>query len=97
MIKHTLELAGSIFGFLGGTVLSLEALLAVGRARSERGKKSVQEAVQNAHGVYVDDNDKVLTSAYALQLLFARRVAAAGRIGFGLITLGFLMDLIAKW
>jgi hypothetical protein len=29
--------------------------------------------------------------------LFARRVAAAGRIGFGLITLGFLMDLISKW
>ena len=97
MTRHTYELAASIFGFLGGTVLSLEALFAVRRARSERGKESVQEAVRKAQGVYVDDNDKVLTSTYALQLLFARRVAVAGRIGFGLMTLGFLMDLIAKW
>ena len=67
------------------------------RARSERGKELVREAVQKAEGIYVDDHDKVLTSAYALQLLFARRIAAAGRIGFGLITLGFLMDLISKW
>jgi hypothetical protein len=97
MDKHTYELAASIFGFLGGTVLSLDALFAVRRARSERGKESVQEAVEKAKGVYVDDQDKVLTSAYALQLLFARRVASAGRIGFGLMTLGFLMDLISKW
>lgn len=97
MTRHTYELAASIFGFLGGVVLSLEALFAVRRARSERGKESVQEAVRKARGVYVDDNDKVLTSTYALQLLFARRVAVAGRIGFGLMTLGFLMDLIAKW
>lgn len=97
MTKHTYELAASILGFLGGTVLSLEAIFAVRRARSERGKKSVQEAVRRAQGVYVDDNDRALTSTYALQLLFARRVAIAGRIGFGLMTLGFLMDLIAKW
>ena len=97
MTKHTFELAASILEFLGGTILSLDALFAVSRARSERGKELVREAVQKAQGVYVDDHDKVLTSAYALQLLFARRVAAAGRIGFGLITLGFLMDLIAKW
>ena len=95
--KHTYELAASILEFLGGTILSLDALFAVRRARSERGKELVREAVQKAEGVYVDDHDKVLTSAYALQLLFARRIAAAGRIGFGLITLGFLMDLISKW
>ena len=97
MTTHTYELAASILGFLGGATLSAEALFAVRRARSERGKESVREAVQKAQGVYVDEDDKVLTSAYALHLLFARRVAAAGRIGFGLITLGFLMDLIAKW
>ena len=97
MTTHTYELAASILGFLGGTVLSLEALFAVQRARSERGKKTVQEAVRRAQGVYVDDHDRVLTSTYALQLLFARRVAIAGRIGFGLMTLGFLLDLIAKW
>jgi len=95
--QHTYELAASIFGFLGGTVLSLEALFAVRRARSERGKEAVQEAVRKAQGVYVDDHDRVLTSAYALQLLFVRRAEVAGRIGFGLMTLGFLLDLIARW
>jgi hypothetical protein len=95
--RHTYELAASTLGFLGGAVLSLEALLAVRRARSERGKKAVQQAVRKAQGVYVDDDDRVLTSTYALQLLFARRVAIAGRIGFGLMTIGFLLDLIAKW
>ena len=59
MTRHTYELAASTFGFLGGAVLSLEALLAVRRARSERGKKSVQEAVRKAQGVYVDDHDRV--------------------------------------
>jgi len=97
MTRHTYELAASICGFLGVGILSINALFAVRRARSERGKEAVREAVQKAKGVYVDDNDQVLTSAYALQLLFARRVAAAGRIGFGLITIGFLMDLISKW
>ena len=97
MEKHTYELAASFFGFLGGAVLSLDALFAVRRARSERGKEAVQKAVEKAQGVYVDDKDKLLTSAYALQLLFARRTAVIGRIGFGLMTLGFLMDLIAKW
>lgn len=97
MTKHTFELASSICGFIGGAILSFDALFAVRRARSERGKESVREAVQKAQGVYVDDRDRVLTSAYALQLLFARRTAITGRIGFGLITLGFLMDVISKW
>ena len=49
MSKHTYELAASILGFLGGAILSLDALFAVRRARSERGKESVREAVQKAH------------------------------------------------
>jgi hypothetical protein len=97
MDKHCLELAASFFGFLGGSVLSLDALFAVRRARSERGKQAVGEAVKKAQGEYVDDQDKVLTSVYALQLLFARRSALAARIGFGLMTAGFLLDLISKW
>ena len=97
MDKHCLELAASSLGFLGGLVLSLDAIFAVRRARSERGKKAVGEAVQKAQSEYVDDHDKVLTSAYALQLLFARRSAFSARIGFGLMTLGFLLDLISKW
>src|ERR1035437_7459824 len=56
-----------------------------------------QKGVSKAKGEYVDDQDKVLTSVYALQLLFARRSALSARIGFGLMTAGFLLDLISKW
>jgi hypothetical protein len=47
-------------------------------------------------GVYMDDNHKVLTSAYAIRILEARRTALTGRFGFGFITLGFFFDLLAK-
>lgn len=97
MNNHFLELAASAFGFVGGSILAIDSLFAVRRARSERGKEAVQEAVNKARGVYVDDDDKLLTSAYALQLLFARRSAVSGRIGFGLMALGFLLDLMSKW
>ena len=113
MTKHDYELAASILGFLGGGILSLDALLAVRRARSQRGRTALQKAVENARvqlektkassgsaatspGVYMDDDHKVMTSAYAMQLLDARRTALAGRFGFGLMTLGFLCDLLAK-
>jgi hypothetical protein len=97
MDKHTLEIAASAFGFLGGAVLSLDALRAVSRARSEKGKSMVNEAIDNAKKEpHADDPDKLKASAYALQLLIARRSALAARIGFGLVTLGFLLDLISK-
>jgi hypothetical protein len=113
--KHECELAASILGFLGGGILSLDALFAVRHAHSQRGREALQKSVekaraelekatpstgrpgaQSAPGVYMDDNHKVLTSAYATQLLDARRTAWAGRWGFGLMTLGFLFDLLSK-
>src|SRR3954467_6703428 len=97
MSQHQYEMAASIFGFVGASILSLDALFAVRHARSERGKRAIQEAVKKARGTYVDDADHTIASAYALQLLFARRSAISGRIGFGLMTLGFLLDLLAKW
>jgi hypothetical protein len=96
MLKHYCELAASILGFAGGAILSLDALFAVRTAQEERGKESVREAVRKAKGVYVDDQGRPLTSAYDLRLWFARQSVWSARIGFSLVTAGFLFDLISK-
>jgi hypothetical protein len=117
MTKHECELAASILGFVGGGILSLDALFAVRQARSQRGREALQQSVekarvelekakpsaenpartaQSAPGVYMDDNHRVLTSAYAMQILDARRTALTGRFGFGFMTLGFFFDLLSK-
>ncbi len=97
MVKHYFELAASAFGFVGGGILSLDALFAVRTAKEERGKESVREAVRKAEGAYEDDQGRRLDSRYALRLWFARQSVLSARIGFSLVTAGFLLDLISKW
>ncbi len=97
MLKHYFELAASALGFVGGAILSLDALFAVRTAKEERGKESVREAVKKAEGVYEDDRGRPLDSRYALRLWFARQSVLSARIGFSLVTAGFLLDLISKW
>jgi hypothetical protein len=55
------------------------------------------DAVKKAQGEYVDDHGKMFASAYQVQLWFAQKSALWARIGFGLMTIGFLLDLISKW
>ena len=90
MPSHCLEITASALGFLGGAFLSLDALSAVTRVREEKGKEAVQHALRSA-GV------ERMTSAYALRLWFARKSVLWARIGFVLLTIGFFLDLIAKW
>jgi hypothetical protein len=97
MDKHQLELASSILGFLGGFVLSLDAIAAVNRAKSTKGKESISEAARKVQGEYQIDANDVPSSAYGLQLFLARRTATTARWGFVLMTLGFLLDIIAKF
>jgi hypothetical protein len=97
MPVHCLEIAASVLGFLGGSVLSLDALCAVRRVRQEMGKDATQQAVQAAGGTYVDEHGNRLTSSFSLRRWFAGRSVLSARIGFGLMTAGFLVDLIAKW
>ncbi len=97
MFRHYCELASSALGFVGGAILSLDALFAVRTAQEERGKKSLQEAARKAEGIYEDEHGVPLTSAYALRLWFARQSVVAARIGFSLMTAGFLLDLFSKW
>jgi hypothetical protein len=97
MAPHCLEIAASLLGFLGGSVLSLDALCAVRRVRQEMGKDETLRAVQAAGGVYVDQHGRPLTSAFSLRRWFAGRSVLWARIGFSLMTAGFFFDLLAKW
>lgn len=96
MPTHCLEITASVLGFLGGFILSLDALCAVRRVRQEMGKGETQQAVQAAGGVYVDEKGNPLTSDFSLRRWFAGRSVISARIGFSLMTAGFLFDLLAK-
>ena len=97
MTSHYLEIAASVLGFLGGSVLSLDALCAVRRVRQELGKDETLTAVQAAGGVYVDEHGNPLTSPSSLRRWFAARSVLWARIGFSLMSAGFFLDLLAKW
>jgi len=97
MPHHWLEIASSALGFLGGSVLSLDALCAVRRVRQEFGKDAMKQAVQSAGAVYVDEHGNPLSSELLLRQWFAGRSVLSARIGFTLMTAGFFFDLIAKW
>jgi hypothetical protein len=97
MSTHCLEIAASVLGFLGGSVLSLDALCAVRRVRQEMGKDATLQAVQAAGGTYVDEQGAPLTSAFSLRRWFAGRSLLWARIGFSMMTGGFFLDLLAKW
>jgi hypothetical protein len=96
MPTHYIEIAASIFGFCGGSVLSLDALCAVRRVRQEMGKDATLHAVEAAGGTYVDKHGNPLTSAFLLRRWFAGRSVLWARIGFSLMTAGFFLDLLAK-
>ncbi len=97
MPSHSLEIAASSLGFLGGALLSLDALSAVTRVREAKGQEAVQAALQKAGGTYADQDGRRIASPYAARLWFARRSVLWARLGFVLITLGFFLDLLAKW
>jgi len=96
MAAHLIEISASVLGFLGGSVLSLDALCAVRRVRQEKGKDEIRQAVEEAGGHYVDSRGNSLASDFSLRRWFASRSVLWARIGFSLMTLGFLLDILGK-
>jgi hypothetical protein len=94
MSTHGLESAASALGFLGGALLSWDAINGVTRIREERGKDAVQQAMRNGEpsAGYSADTD----ATYSTRLSFARKSVWLTRIGFMGMTLGFLLDLFAR-
>jgi hypothetical protein len=91
------EILGSILSFVGGGILSLDALCAVGRVYQETGHEAVQDAVREANGQYVDKDGKPAWSRLRARLWFAQNSAALAKLGFSVMTFGFLLDMLSKF
>ncbi len=94
-----LGIFASLLTFLGGFALVVEALFVRRKIRAEAGARRLLD-IMKAHGaeeVLVDKSGKPLNKEKALRLWFAERSLRWSWIGFGLLTGGFLLDLIAKW
>lgn len=93
-------MVASLLTLLGGLALSLEALFIRRKIRTEAGAQRLLE-IMKAHGaddVLTDPKSgKPLNKEKALRLWFAERSLRWSWVGFGLLTFGFLLDLIVKW
>ena len=98
MSSHWLGFTASLLGLIGGALLSADALGAVTRVREEKGKEEVELAMGNRGGDHTAEQSAGTTSSssYTTRLSFARRSVWLARSGFGLMTAGFLFDLLAK-
>ena len=91
------ELASAILSFLGGAMLSIDALRARHRARAESGAKKFLE-IMRAHGTGTtlkDEQGRDLDSEAALALWRARQSTRWTWIGFLLMTAGFVVQIAA--
>jgi hypothetical protein len=95
MSTHGLEIAASALGFLGGVLLSWDAIHAVRRIREQRGNEEVEKAMSNGDDPPAGQS-AATDAAYSTRLSFARKSVWLARIGFIAMTLGFLLDLFAR-
>jgi len=93
-----LEISSSLVAFVGGALLTRESLRVRGRIRAESGLERLRQILEaeRAGGVLTDKDGKSLDSKEALQLWFAERTVRYSWVGFILVSLGFILDLIAK-
>jgi hypothetical protein len=98
-LKLCLELCGSALNFVGGGVLTLDAFTGRKRALTESGLQVFQayaqgtpvEAVLKYKGRPIKDIDQG-----ELDLIAAGKTLRRGQVGMCLLTIGFLIDLVAK-
>lgn len=98
MSSGFLELAGSIFSFAGGLVLTAESLLVRRRVREESGADLLLTALGRvgAADQLKDSQGQPLSQERALQLWFAHRSFRWAWLGFALMALGFLFELFSR-
>lgn len=93
-----IEIFSSALAFAGGVFLTIESLCVRSRIRAQSGLDRLRDILDktNAGKVLTDKHGKSLDSKGALQLWFAERTVRYSWVGFILVTLGFVLDLIAK-
>src|SRR5438270_1599234 len=97
-LGKSFEIAGSCVT-LGGTIwLSVDALRARKRVRSQGGAKTLSEIMKNAgtQGSLKDEHGNSLDSDQALSLWFAKRTVTWNWIALVVMAVGFVLDIIGK-
>lgn len=88
-----LGLSGDILTFLGGLVLSIDAL---GRAREFKKTNDLQQAVAALAGINLTQNGLRIFDNESVELVFIRKFVRRAVWGTVLITSGFLCLLAIK-
>jgi hypothetical protein len=98
MPATTLEIIVPIFNFSGAAILCIDALRIKQNIKEKVGAKELLDYLQafNKPGAVRDEQGKPLDSQEAIDKWLAHRSLQFGWIGFILLALGFLLDLIAK-
>jgi hypothetical protein len=92
----SLELYSAVLSFLGGGLLSFDALRARQRIRTESGAKTFLNILKalNENNLITDDSGKQLSSETALELWLARQSTKWAWLGFVLMTAGFVLQIL---
>jgi hypothetical protein len=93
--QHWLDVLGGVLMFVGGLVLTVDALTVRRRARRDRGATILNEILQGDNPVK-DLEGRSLQDRTNLELWLSRAPLRRTWIGFLLTTLGFLLDLAGK-
>jgi hypothetical protein len=98
MSKPLLEILVSIINFFGAAILCADALRIKRSVKEKAGAEKLVQYLRSAgkSDLISDEKGKPLDSQHALDEWLAGRTLRLGWVGFMLITLGFLIDLIAK-
>ena len=98
MACHWCEISASILGFAGAALLSVDAIYGSRRVLQEEGKNAAREGAEKHKGTLVDPHkSQPVQGESGVKIWFAKRSQKWNRLGFLLMTAGFLVDLMGKW
>lgn len=98
MACHWCELSAAVLGFAGAALLSVDAIYGKQRVLQEEGKNAAREGAEGHHATLVDQHtNQPIAGEAGVRAWFAGRSQKWNRIGFLLMTVGFLCDFAAKW
>jgi len=98
MACHWCEISAAVLGFAGAALLSVDAIYGAQRVLQEEGKNAAREGAEEHEATFVDHHGgQPIQGETGVRVWFAERSQRWNRIGFLLMTAGFLCDLVGKW
>jgi hypothetical protein len=94
---HWCEISSAVLGFAGAALLSVDAICGKRRVLQEAGTDAARDAAESAGGTLVDGQGHPIEGETGVRVWFAARSQRWNRMGFGLMAVGFLCDVVGKW